>query len=97
MPINARPLQLTQLLPVSGTQKSGNAPPKSPARRLLGLRYTATTRLRELGVDWVEIGAITGNQTAEMARKYSNQRRAAKVAIARLNAAGKKGGGTQSV
>lgn len=52
-----------------------------------GLRYTAATRLRELGLDWETIGAITGHQTAEMARQYSRRRRKAELAIARLDAA----------
>lgn len=54
-----------------------------------GLRYTAATRLRELGLDWEEIGCITGHQTAEMARKYTRQRRTASVAIRLLDGATK--------
>jgi len=54
---------------------------------LHGLRYTAATILRELGCDLPTIQAITGHRTAEMARKYSEKRRRAKVAIARLNRA----------
>jgi len=49
-----------------------------------GLRYTAATRLRERGVDWEDIAAITGHQTVQMARKYSRQRRAATVAMRKL-------------
>jgi len=60
-----------------------------------GLRYTAATRLRELGLDWEEIGAITGHQTAEMARKYTRQRRTASVAIGLLDRATGNGSGTQ--
>ena len=56
-------------------------------RTLHGLRYTAATILRELGCDLPTIQAITGHRTAEMARKYSEKRRRAKVAIARLNRA----------
>jgi integrase len=52
-----------------------------------GLRYTAATRLRELGLDWEEIAAITGHATAEMVRKYTSQQRKAKIAIGRLNRA----------
>ncbi|KAA5603785.1 tyrosine-type recombinase/integrase [Roseospira marina] len=52
-----------------------------------GLRYTAATRLRELGLGWEDIGAITGHETAAMARKYSSRRRRAKIAIHRLDQA----------
>jgi len=54
---------------------------------LHGLRYTAATVLRELGCDLPTIAAITGHRTAEMTRKYSEKRRRATVAIARLNRA----------
>jgi len=50
-----------------------------------GLRYTAATRLREIGCDWEEIADITGHETAEMARKYSNKARRAKLTVARLD------------
>ena len=50
-----------------------------------GLRYTAATRLRELGLDWEEIAAITGHATAEMVRKYTSQQRKARLAIGRLD------------
>lgn len=56
-----------------------------------GLRYTAASRLRELGMDWEDIAAITGHQTVQMARKYSQQKRAATVAIRRLDEATKRG------
>ncbi len=58
-----------------------------------GLRYTAATILHELGCEWSTIAAITGHETAEMARKYSEKKRRAKVAIARLDEArnGRKG------
>lgn len=49
-----------------------------------GLRYTAATRLREVGCDWQTIGAITGHRTAEMARKYSERRRLAELGMGRL-------------
>lgn len=52
-----------------------------------GLRYTAATRLRELGLDWEAISAITGHETAEMARKYTRQRRRAELAVTRLDEA----------
>ncbi|MBB4268197.1 tyrosine-type recombinase/integrase [Roseospira visakhapatnamensis] len=61
-----------------------------------GLRYTAATRLREVGLDWETIGAITGHKTAEMARKYSAQRRAAVIAIDALDRATRNAGGTPS-
>lgn len=53
---------------------------------LHGLRYTAATVLRELGLSWPEIADITGHQTAEMARKYSEKRRRVARAIDRLDA-----------
>jgi integrase len=52
-----------------------------------GLRYTAATRLREVGCDWETIGAITGHKTAEMARKYAAKRRLAQIGIERINEA----------
>lgn len=56
-------------------------------RTIHGLRYTAATRLREIGLDWEEVAAITGHQTADMARKYSRQKRTAELAVVRLDAA----------
>ncbi len=50
-----------------------------------GLRYTAATRLRELGCDWETVASITGHRTAEMARKYMRKRRNAEVAITRID------------
>ncbi|QPL37219.1 tyrosine-type recombinase/integrase [Thalassospira sp. B30-1] len=50
-----------------------------------GGRYAAATRLRELGLSWEEIGAITGHETAQMVRKYSERKRAASLAIDKLN------------
>jgi len=52
-----------------------------------GLRYTAATRLAELGLDWQSIADITGHETMEMARKYSEKRRRTTLAIAKLDAA----------
>jgi len=40
-----------------------------------GLRYTAATILHELGCEWPIVAAITGHETAEMARKYSEKKR----------------------
>lgn len=54
-----------------------------------GLRYTAARRLAELGLDWQTIADITGHQTMEMARKYSEKRRRSTLAIAKLDAATK--------
>ena len=61
---------------------------------LHGLRYTAATVLRELGLSWPEIADITGHQTAEMARKYSERRRRVARAIDRLDASSPKADGT---
>lgn len=52
-----------------------------------GGRYAAATRLRELRLGWEEIGAITGHDTAQMVRKYSEQKRAAKYGVDKMNAA----------
>jgi integrase len=54
---------------------------------LHGLRYTFATRAIELGLDWQTIEAIVGHKTAEMASKYTAKRRAARFAIATLEAA----------
>lgn len=50
-----------------------------------GLRYTAATVLNELGCDWETVAAITGHETSEMARKYMNKRRKARLAVRRLD------------
>jgi integrase len=52
-----------------------------------GGRYTAATRLHELDCDWETIAAITGHETAAMVRKYTEKRRKARLAIARINRA----------
>jgi integrase len=52
-----------------------------------GLRYTAATRLAEIGLPWRDIADITGHQTAEMARKYSEKRRRVTLSIASLDKA----------
>ena len=52
---------------------------------LHGLRYTFATRAIELGLDWQTIESIVGHKTAEMAFKYTQQRRQARLAIATLN------------
>ncbi len=49
------------------------------------LRYTAGTRLQELGLGDSTIGAILRHRTAEMVRKYSEQKRRARLAIATLD------------
>jgi predicted transcriptional regulator len=50
-----------------------------------GSRYAAATRLRELGLSWEEIGSITGHDTAPMVHQYSERKRAAALAIDKLN------------
>lgn len=52
-----------------------------------GWRYTAATILHELGCDWETIGSITGHETMQMVKKYTEKKRRAKVAITRLNQA----------
>ena len=52
-----------------------------------GLRYAAATRLYELRVSFDDIASITGHETAAMVRKYAKNKRAAKIAIGKLDAA----------
>ena len=52
-----------------------------------GLRFTAATRLRELGLSWDVIAAITGHDTAEIVEFYSERKRKSELAVATLNAA----------
>jgi site-specific recombinase XerD len=54
---------------------------------LHGLRYTFATRGIELGLDWQTIESIVGHKTAEMAFKYTEKRRRARLAIATFDAA----------
>jgi integrase len=56
---------------------------------LHGLRYTFATRAIELGLDWQTIESIVGHKTAEMAFKYTEKRRRARLAIVTLDAARK--------
>jgi integrase len=56
---------------------------------LHGLRYTFATRAIEIGLDWQTIESIVGHKTAEMAFKYTQQRRLARLAIVSLDAARK--------
>ena len=53
---------------------------------LHGLRYTFATRALELGLDWQTVESIVGHRTAEMAFKYTEKRRRARLAIATLDA-----------
>jgi len=54
---------------------------------LHGLRYTFATRAIELGLDWQTIESIVGHKTAEMAAKYTEKRRRARLTIVTLDAA----------
>jgi integrase len=56
---------------------------------LHGLRYTFATRAIELGLDWQTIESCVGHRTAEMAFKYTEKRRRARLAIVTLDAARK--------
>jgi integrase len=56
---------------------------------LHGLRYTFATRAIEIGLDWQTIESIVGHRTAEMAVKYTEKRRRARLAIVTLDAAQK--------
>ena len=58
---------------------------------LHGLRYTFSTRAIELGLDWQTIESIVGHKTAQMASKYTEKRRLARLAIMRLDEAKKQG------
>jgi integrase len=51
-----------------------------------GCRYTFATRALELGLDWQPVESIVGHRTAEMAFKYTEKRRRARLAIATLDA-----------
>ena len=50
-----------------------------------GLRYTAATVMREIGVTRDDIAAITGHQTEQMLHKYTRQKRRAERAITVLD------------
>lgn len=54
-----------------------------------GLRYTAATILHELGHDWETIASITGHETVQMVRRYTEKKRKARIAIASLDKARK--------
>jgi integrase len=64
---------------------------------LHGLRYTFATRAIELGLDWQTIESIVGHKTAEMAFKYTQQRRLARLAIVTLDAVRNADRGTAKV
>ena len=61
------------------------------------LRYTFATRAIELGLDWQTIESIVGHKTADMAFKYTQQRRLARLAIVTLDAANGRTGKAGSV
>ncbi len=52
-----------------------------------GLRYTAATRLKELGLDRDIIASITGHRTLAMVDKYTKKRRRTQLAIRKLDEA----------
>jgi integrase len=52
-----------------------------------GLRYTAATRIHELGLSWEDVASITGHKTMAMAKKYSQQKKRAGNVVAVLNKA----------
>jgi integrase len=55
-----------------------------PARSLHGLRYAAAGELEAAGCTVVQISAIVGHRTYQMAMKYARQRSDAEAAMARL-------------
>ncbi|MBC2651255.1 tyrosine-type recombinase/integrase [Novosphingobium flavum] len=59
-----------------------------PHRSWHGLRYLAAGKLEEAGCSVVEITSVIGHRTYQMAMQYISQRRAARAAIERLEAAG---------
>lgn len=62
-----------------------------------GLRYTAATRLRELGCSTDVVASITGHETMEMAEKYMEKKRKAQMAIGTLDEATAAQNSNQSV
>ena len=56
-----------------------------PMRSLHGLRYAAASNLEAAGCSVVQISAIVGHRTYQMAMKYARQRRDAEAAMARLD------------
>ena len=52
---------------------------------LHGLRYSFATRAIEIGLDWQTIESIAGHRTAEMAVKYTEKRRRARLAVVTLD------------
>lgn len=52
-----------------------------------GLRYSAATRLREVGCSDDLIRSITGHQSAQMLEHYTRQKRDSSLAVERLNQA----------
>lgn len=66
---------------------------QAPAK--LGLRYIAAAVLYELGCGWRTIASITGHETAEMVRQYTEKQRQARIAVNRV-ALARHGGEGQS-
>ncbi len=56
-------------------------------QRLHALRFTAATRLFEVGVPYSTVQELTGHRMAEMAKKYTDQKRAAPLKAGIFNAA----------
>lgn len=59
-----------------------------PHRSSHGLRYAAAARMEEAGCTVVEISAVLGHRTYQMAMKYIAQRKAAQRALAKQEAHG---------
>jgi integrase len=55
-------------------------------RRCTACHTTVSTRALELGLDWQTVESIVGHRTAEMAFKYTEKRRRARLGIATLDA-----------
>lgn len=58
-----------------------------PDCKLHGLRYTFATRCIEAGLDHQTLESIVGHATLEMAKKYTEKRRKARLTIVRVDAA----------
>ena len=60
-----------------------------------GLHYTGATVLDEPGFDDETIASITGHSVVAMVRHHTRKKRLAKLAVARVNRARKRGGNNE--
>lgn len=83
---NGRPLNANSLSAALNRAVASIA--EMPHRSWHGLRYLAAGKMEEAGCSVVEITSVIGHRTYQMAMQYISQRRAAKAAVDRLEAAG---------